>query len=99
MTWKIYDEAVEMVQRRFRYFPRVFRWRGQRFEVEAVQRAWTVSRRGWQRHTGRHFFQVRCAEGDFELFQEVKTGIWVLRRARLVPARPLAIRGVVPAWR
>jgi hypothetical protein len=99
MAWKIYDEPVEMVQRRFQYFPRIFRWRGQRFEVECVQRVWTVVGRGWRRHAGRHFFQVQCAGGDVELFQEVETGIWYVRRARLAPAHLPAVRQPAPAWR
>jgi hypothetical protein len=95
MSWKIYDETVNMNQRRFRYFPRVFRWRGRRYRVESVERCWTVARRGWRRRIERHFFHVRCAEGDFELFQDVRTGIWHLRRARLdtrpVVALPVAV--------
>jgi len=84
MGWKIYDEAVEMVDRRHSYFPRVFRWRGQRFDVQAVQRCWTVARSGWRRRVERHFFKVQCVEGDFELYQNLKDGTWHLRRARLV---------------
>jgi hypothetical protein len=99
MAWKIYDEPVEMVQRRFQYFPRLFRGRGQRFVVESVQRVWSVTGRRWPRHGGRHFFQVQCAAGDFELFQEAQTGIWVLRRARLAPSRIPAVREAAPAWR
>ena len=98
MAWKIYDEPVEMVQRRFQYFPRLFRWRGQRFHVESIQRVWTVRARHWPRHGGRHFFQVECTAGDFELFQDVQTGIWYLRRARLVPARIPAVREAATAW-
>lgn len=99
MAWKIYDEAVEMVQRRYQYFPRVFRWRGQRHEVEAIQRCWTVSRRGWRGRVERHFFHVRCASGDFELYQDVRTGMWHLRRARMEPAGASAVRQIAPAWR
>jgi hypothetical protein len=99
MSWKIYDEAVEMVQRRFQFFPRVFRWRGQRYEVEAVARCWTVTRRVWRGRIERRFFHVRCAEGDFELYQDIRAGTWHLRRASLgaarVPlARPVAEKGV-----
>jgi hypothetical protein len=99
MGWKIYDEPVEMVSRRFKHFPRVFRWRGQRLHVEAVERCWTVARRGRKGRTERHFWQVQCAEGDFELFQDVGTGTWHLRRARLVAARSSAVRKLVPVWR
>lgn len=99
MGWKIYDETVDMVERRHRYFPRVFRWRGQRYRVESVERCWTVSRRGWRRRTERHFFHVRCAVGDFELFQDVQAGTWHLRRARLASRPVAAIPVVVSASR
>lgn len=99
MGWKIYDEPVEMMQRRLGHFPRVFRWRGQRFQVEAVKRRWTVVRRGRKRRIERHFWQIQCAEGDFELFQDIGNGTWHLRRARLAPARISALSRMMPAWR
>ncbi len=99
MAWKIYDEAVEMVQRRYGYFPRAFRWRGQRYDVEAVERCWTVNRRGWRGRVQRHFFHVRCAEGDFEVYQDVRTGAWHLRRASVGAVRVRVARAVAAAWR
>ena len=98
MAWRIYDEAVELVNLRYRYFPRIFRWRGQRFEVEAVGHCWTVNRRGRRGRVQRHFFQVRCAEGDFELYQEIRTGTWHLRRACLADGRVSLARVVAAAW-
>jgi hypothetical protein len=99
MSWQIYDEAIEMMQRQFQYFPRSFSWRGRRYDVDAVEQCWTVSRQRWQRRVERHFFQVRCAEGTFEIYQDVKTNTWHLRRARLAPSRASAARQVAPAWR
>jgi hypothetical protein len=99
MGWKIYDEAIQIVQQRFRYFPQVFRWHGQRFEVESVVRCWTVTRRGRKRRTERRFFHVRCVAGDFEIYQDIKVGTWHLRRARFGPARVYAARRAQPAWR
>ncbi len=99
MTWKVYDEAVEMVERRFQFFPRIFRWRGRHYEVDAVERCWTVSRPGWKRRVERHYFVVRCADGIFELFQDIKANTWHLRRARSSPAPVAAVRRVAPAWR
>lgn len=87
MSWKIYDDTVQMVRRRFQYFPDLFCWRGKRHRVQAVQRCWTVARRGWRGRIERHYFQVECAEGEFELYQDVQDGTWHLRRAKLVPAR------------
>ncbi len=98
MTWKIYDEPIDLLQRRFQYFPRIFRWRGQRYEVDAVERCWTVVRRGWRRQAQRHYFSVRCTEGEFELYQDIRTGLWHLRRARLGQVPAPALRQVAPAW-
>ena len=98
MGWKIYDEPVEMMQRRFKYFPRVFRWRGQRYRVEAVAQRWTRVRRAREGRMERHYWQLQCAQGDFELFQDIRTGTWHLRRARLAQARVPALRSVAPAW-
>jgi hypothetical protein len=99
MHWKIYNESVRMAKRRFCYFPYVFYWRGQRHEVEAVEGAWTIARPGWRGRVERHFFRVRCAQGDFELYQEIRAGTWHLRRAQLASARTAAFRRAVPAWR
>jgi len=87
MSWKIYDDTVEMVQRRFQYFPDVFRWRGRNHRVQSVRQCWTVARRGWRGQIERHYFRVECAEGEFELYQDVQDGTWHLRRARLAQAR------------
>ena len=99
MAWKIYDARVEMVQRRFQYFPDVFRWQGRFQRVQSVQRCWTVARWGWKRRVERHYFQVECADGDFELYQDIQDGTWHLRRARLLPARLPVVRQPAPASR
>jgi hypothetical protein len=98
MSWKVYDEAIEMLERRFQYFPRAFRWRGRRYEVEAVEQCWTVSRRGWKRRVERHFFRVHCAEGLFELFQDLRANTWHLRRAKAELGPLPGARRVAPAW-
>ena len=67
------DDAVEIQEKRFGYFPQRFRWRGKSHDVQAVERCWTK--------TGRspHLcFRVRSAEGVFHLTQNVKTNIWTL---------------------
>ncbi len=95
MGWRFYDEAVEMMQRRFAYFPRLFRWRGRCFEVESVDRCWAVQRRG--RRPARRFFRVRAADGTFEVYRDLEAGTWHLRRARLLPAGAPAVRPALPA--
>jgi hypothetical protein len=64
-----------MEAKRFGYFPQTFVWHGRRYEVHAVERCWTVSRR-WVWDVERHCFRVRCAEGTFELYQDAKRNTW-----------------------
>ena len=99
MRWRIYDEPVDMIERRFQFLPRVFRWQGRRYDVEAVLQCWAVSRWRWRGRVERRFFQVQCAEGSMELHQDLRNGTWHLRRARFFPAQTFAVRRVSPAWR
>lgn len=64
-------EAVEIQEKRLGYFPKRFRWRGRVYLVEAVERCWTSTRR-----KPRLCFRVRCREGVFDLFQDVKLNAW-----------------------
>ena len=99
MGWKFYDEAVELLEQRFNYLPQLFRWRGRYYEVDAVERCWTVTRRRRRHHLQRRYFQVQCGDGTFELYQDLVAGTWRLRRARVAPARAWAVRRLAPAWR
>lgn len=99
MSWKIYDEPVEMMDLRSRFFPRIFSWRGRCFTVEDVERCWTVSRGHWRRRVDRRYFRVHCGAGSFELFQDLRVGTWHLRRARLGPAPAPVVRQALLAWR
>lgn len=74
------NDAVEIQEKRFGYFPRRFRWRGNSYQVQAVERCWT--------RTGKNAqlcFRVRSAEGIFDLTQNVKTDIWTLSVIQLNP--------------
>ena len=87
-------EPIEMRKRRHGYFPKTFVWRGHRYDVYAVERCWTVSRRGRDGRVERHCFQVRCSfgsaqdrregatvrEGTFEVYQDVRHNTWHLQR-------------------
>ncbi len=64
-------EAVEIQEKRFGYFPKRFRWRGQVYDVEMVERCWTKMRGNPQL-----CFRVKCREGSFELFQDVRANTW-----------------------
>ncbi|GIL15203.1 MAG: hypothetical protein BroJett039_03760 [Chloroflexota bacterium] len=71
-------DAVEILEKRFGYFPQRFQWRGHTHHVQAVERAWTKMGRGAQL-----CFRVRCQEGLFDLSQNVKTNIWSLAVVQL----------------
>ena len=77
---KIYNEPIEVRHKRFGYFPQVFMWHGHLYNVHAVERCWTVSRRGWRRQVERLCFRVRCAEGTFDLYQDLAANTWHLER-------------------
>jgi hypothetical protein len=71
-------EAVEIQEKRFGYFPKAFRWRGKRYDVQAIERCWTAAKR-----SPHLCFRVRCNEGIFDLYQNVRDNTWhlVLLRA------------------
>lgn len=71
------SEPVEVQEKRFGYFPQRFRWRGNTYGVLAVERCTTRAGRNPQL-----CFRVRCAEGIFDLAQEVKSNIWKLSVVR-----------------
>lgn len=98
MGWKFYDEAIDMAQRRFQYFPQVFYWRGRRYNVDGVEKCWSRSRGGWW-PIARHYFLLRCGGGMFEVYQEVQGNTWHLRRAKPARFRVRAARQVAAAWR
>jgi hypothetical protein len=64
-------EAVEMLERRFGYFPRRFRWRGKVYEVDGVERCWTS-----MKNTPRLCFRVHYREGRFDLSQDIRLNKW-----------------------
>ena len=67
-----------MRERRHGYFPKAFVWRGHRYDVHAVERCWTIARRGGR--VDRHCFRVRCREGTFEVYQDARHNTWHLQR-------------------
>ncbi len=71
------EEAVEIQEKRFGYFPKAFRWHGKRYDVQVVERCWTVAKR-----TPRLCFRVRCQEGIFDLYQDLRANTWHLTPLR-----------------
>ncbi|MFO7742520.1 MAG: hypothetical protein R6X31_09425 [Anaerolineae bacterium] len=82
-------EAIEMLQRRHGYFPKLFVWRHRRYDVCAVERCWTVSRPGLRGSVERYVFRVRARsrsddspiERTLEIYQDVSDNRWFVRRA------------------
>ncbi len=72
------QEPIKLLASRHNYFPQRFMWRGQRYDIHNVERAWTISKRGGK--VTRHFFRVRCSEGTFELYQDLALNTWYLAR-------------------
>lgn len=70
--------AVEILEKRFGYFPQRFQWRGHAHQVQQVERTWTKMGKSAQL-----CFRVRCREGVFDLTQSVKTNIWSLSVVRM----------------
>lgn len=71
-----HDEPIQMRARLSGYFPRTFVWREQEFQVEAVERCWTMTSRRNGRPLDQHYFRVRCAEGTYTVYQDVQTNTW-----------------------
>jgi len=83
---RVYNEPIEIKERRHGIFPQAFLWHGRCYRVHAVQRCWTVMRR--QRGKARLCFLVNCAEGTFEVHQHLASNTWHLSTARWQNPRP-----------
>jgi hypothetical protein len=79
-------EPIDMKELRFGYFPQAFMRRGRVYAVRAVERCWTVSRR--RGNVQRHCFRVRCREGTFDLYRDMRYGNWFLQRRVAGPRGP-----------
>ena len=71
------QEPVEIQEKRFGFFPKTFRWRGKRYTVDTVERCWNASR-----YAPHLCFRVRCQDGTFELYQNVRDNTWQLVSVR-----------------
>lgn len=63
---------IEMIRRKFGYFPRTFNLCGEEHEVTSVTRCWTTG----SRKMNRHYFDVVCAAGNFTLYQDLGSNTW-----------------------
>jgi hypothetical protein len=96
MRWERIEEAIEVLEFRFRYFPQVFRWRGCCHRVEGVEECWTVSHPGWRGRVERHGFRLRCTDGTFEVYQDLIANTWHLGRVRFGQTAKGSVGQVAP---
>jgi hypothetical protein len=87
-------EKIKMDKKRHGYFPQRFTWRGRRYDVQAVERCWTVSRKRLGNRVERLCFRVRCVavrgqngrssraiqEGTVVLYQDLNGDSWHLEK-------------------
>ncbi len=67
-------EPINLMERRNNYFPKRFAWRGRRYDVYTVERAWTTMRR----KGAQHYFRVHCREGTFDIVEDTGRKTWYL---------------------
>ncbi len=79
------QEPIRVTAKQHGFFPKAFVWHGQRHDVEAVERCWTVQGRSWfgrPARIERHCFRVRCAEGVFHLYEDLGDNAWYIERRK-----------------
>jgi hypothetical protein len=70
-------EPVAIVEQRFNFLPRSFRWRGDLRRVRHIARVWDCAHIG--RRAPRRYFEVVCQDGGIcVLFQDLNVGTWHL---------------------
>ena len=70
-------EPVEMVEQRFNFLPRCFRWRGDLWRVRSIVRVW--DRPSTALLPPRRYFEVSCGQRDnYVLVQDLRIGVWYL---------------------
>jgi len=74
-------ESIQMREKRFGYFPQLFRWHGHDYNVDRVERCWTVRTRRWGGRVEKLCFRVHCKDGVYEIHQDVNGNTWHIQRA------------------
>jgi len=88
------SDYIEMYRRRYNYFPQTFRWHGQTFHVQTVERCWTKTSGGLLsriRTAERLCFRVRAVAlpspadqppqySTFDIYQDLLANTWHLER-------------------
>lgn len=89
---RVYNEYIDMREKRFNYFPQSFMWHGQVYHVQAVERCWTkMAGRANSRRACRLCFRVRAAnlpaqggrvtgQSTFDVYQDLLANTWHLEQ-------------------
>jgi len=68
-------EPVDLLDQRFNFLPRSFRWRGDLWRVRSIERVWEQPCASWR--PSRRYFEVTCGPGSCHvLFQDLRIGTW-----------------------
>ena len=68
-------EPIDLLDQRFNFLPRSFRWRGDLWRVRSIVRVWEQPGAGWR--PSRRYFEVTCGPGNCHiLFQDLRIGTW-----------------------
>lgn len=74
------NEPISITAHDHGYFPKSFLWRGQRHQINSIEKCWTVSRRDWLGRVEKHCFKVRTAEAMFVVYHDLARNAWYLER-------------------
>jgi len=75
------DEAIDVREKRFNYFPQRFVWHGKSYGVQKVERCWTVSGPTRDRPVRHLFFRVRCQDDRrYDIYQDLSANTWHISR-------------------
>ena len=68
-------EPVDLLDQRFNFLPRSFRWRGDLWRVRSIERVWEQP--SARLRPSRRYFEVICGpSGRYILFQDLQIGTW-----------------------
>src|SRR5690348_7212256 len=68
-------EPIDLLDQRFNFLPRSFRWRGDLWRVRSIERVWEQPCGSWR--PARRYFEVTCGPGTSHiLFQDLQIGTW-----------------------
>lgn len=81
---------VRVILARDGFYPQAFRWAGRDLRVLLVEGLRTRGAERW--------FRVRTVEGVYELVQQTRTGVWLLRRSPSWFSRAMAQAARAPRY-